>query len=31
MMNAIVLDDEQREKAEWYIYTNCPEVDPYLV
>jgi hypothetical protein len=30
MMKPIVLDDEQKENAEWYIYTNCPEVDPYL-
>jgi len=30
-MKPIILDDEQREKAEWYIYTNCPEVDPYLL
>ena len=31
MMKPIVLDDDQKEKAEWYIFTNCPEIDPYLM
>ncbi|MGN5995560.1 DUF4218 domain-containing protein, partial [Corynebacterium striatum] len=31
MMKPIVSDDDQKEKAEWYIFTNCPEIDPYLM